>query len=56
MANNAEDHGRIRRPGEEDRGWSSIGQILGGRTTERSGNAMCGLYHAHGDEGRGFLG
>jgi hypothetical protein len=23
---------------------------------ERSGDAICGLYHAHGDDERGFLG
>jgi hypothetical protein len=29
------------------------GQVLGGRMIERSGDAMCGLHHAHGDEERG---
>jgi hypothetical protein len=24
--------------------------VLGGRTIGRSGEAVCGLYHAHGDE------
>jgi hypothetical protein len=32
------------------------GQILGGRAIERSGDAVCGLHHARGDEERGFLG
>ena len=32
------------------------GRVLGGQTIERSGGAVCGLYHAHGDEERGFLG
>jgi hypothetical protein len=31
-------------------------QVLGGRVIERSGGAVCGLYHARGDEKRGFLG
>jgi hypothetical protein len=32
-----DDRGSNRRPGVEDRGWSSTRQILGGRTIERSG-------------------
>jgi hypothetical protein len=35
-----EDHGRKRRLGAEDQGWLSTGRILGGRTIERSGDAM----------------
>jgi hypothetical protein len=31
------------------------GQVLGGRTIERSGDTVCGLHHARGDEGREFL-
>jgi hypothetical protein len=31
------------------------GQVLGGRTIERSGGAVCGLHRAHEDEKRGFL-
>jgi hypothetical protein len=31
-------------------------RLLGGRVIERSGDAMCGLYRAHGDEEREFLG
>jgi hypothetical protein len=30
--------------------------VLGVRTIERSGDAMCGLHHTQGDEERGFLG
>jgi hypothetical protein len=37
-------------------GDSRTGRVLGGRATERSGGAMCGLHHARGDEKRGFLG
>jgi hypothetical protein len=32
------------------------GRVLGGRAIERSGGAVCGLHHAHGDEKHGFLG
>jgi hypothetical protein len=33
-----------------------IGRVLNGRTIRRLGDAVCGLYHAHEDEMRGFLG
>jgi hypothetical protein len=57
MVGSDEDCDRSMRPGAEDYGWSSIDQVLGGRTVERSGDAMCGLHHAQGgDEERGFLG
>jgi hypothetical protein len=36
MAGSDEDHGKIRRPGVEDRGWSSTGRILGGQMIETS--------------------
>ncbi len=55
MAGSVDDHGRSRRPGAEDWGWSSTGRVLGGRAIEWSGGAMCGLHHARGDEERGFL-
>jgi hypothetical protein len=32
------------------------GRILGGRMIERSGDAVCSLHHARGDEERKFLG
>jgi hypothetical protein len=32
------------------------GQLLGDQIIGRSGNTMCGLYRAHGDEKRQFLG
>jgi hypothetical protein len=32
------------------------GQVIGGRTIERSGSAVCDLHRAHGDEERMFLG
>jgi hypothetical protein len=32
------------------------GRVFGGRAVERSGDAVCGLHRAHGDEERGFLG
>jgi hypothetical protein len=56
MAGSDKDHGRSRRLGAEDRGWSSTCHVLGGWMIGRSGDAVCGLYHAHGDEERGFLG
>jgi hypothetical protein len=31
-------------------------QILGGRTIERSGDVVCDLHRARGDEKHGFLG
>jgi hypothetical protein len=32
------------------------GQVLSGRTIEMSGDAVCDLHHARGDEERWFLG
>jgi hypothetical protein len=32
------------------------GRILGGRTIERSGDAVCSLHGARGDDESGFLG
>jgi hypothetical protein len=55
MARSDEDHGKSWRPGAEDRGWSSIGRVLSGQTIKRSGDAMCGLHHAQGDEECMFL-
>jgi hypothetical protein len=37
-------------------GDGSTGRVLGGRTIERSGGAVCVMHHARGDEERGFLG
>jgi hypothetical protein len=56
MVGNDEDHGRSRRPGAEDRGWSSTGRVLDGRTIEMSGDAVCSLHRACGDKERRFLG
>jgi hypothetical protein len=55
MVGSDKDHGRSRRPSAEDCGWSNTSWILSGRTIERSGDTVCGLYHAKGDE-HGFLG
>jgi hypothetical protein len=55
MAGSVDDHGRSWRPGAEDWGWSSTGQVLGGRTIERSGYIVCGLHCAQGDVEREFL-
>jgi hypothetical protein len=56
MVGGNENRGRSRRPGTEDRGWSSTGWVLGGRRVERSGDAVCSLHRAQGDEERMFLG
>jgi hypothetical protein len=56
MAGSNEDRGKSRRLGAEGWGWSSTGGVLGGRMIKRSDDAMCGLYHAQGDEEREFLG
>jgi hypothetical protein len=56
MVGNDEDCGKSRRPGAEDWEWSSTGRVLCGWTIEMSGDAVCGLYHARGDEECGFLG
>jgi hypothetical protein len=55
MAGSDEDCGRSRRPGAEDRGWSSTGQVVGGRTIEMLGDVVWGLYRAQGDEEHRFL-
>jgi hypothetical protein len=51
-----EDRDRSRRPDAEDQGWSNTGRVLSGRTIGRSGDIMCGMYRAQGDEERRFLG
>jgi hypothetical protein len=56
MTGNDNDLGRSRRPGAEDHGWSSTGRVLGGRMIRRSGDTVCDLHSAHGDEEHGFLG
>jgi hypothetical protein len=56
MAGSIEDHDKSRRPGTEDRGWSSTGRVLNGPTIERSGDAVWGLHRARGDEERMFFG
>jgi hypothetical protein len=56
MAVSDKNQDRCRRLGAEDRGWSSTYQVLGGRTIERSGDSVCGLYRTQGDEECGFLG
>jgi hypothetical protein len=56
MAGSDEDHGRSRRPGANDLGWSSTGQVPSGQTIGRSGDVVCGLHRTHRDEERGFLG
>jgi hypothetical protein len=50
MTSSDDDLDRSRRLGAEDRRWSNTGQILDDRTIERSGDAVCDLHRAHGDE------
>jgi hypothetical protein len=56
MAGSDEDCGRNMRLDAEDQGWSSTGWVLGGRVIRRSGDVVCSLHHARGDEEREFLG
>jgi hypothetical protein len=56
MAGSDEYCGRSRRPTVEDWVWSSMGRVLSGRTIKRSGDVVCGLHSAQGDEERMFLG
>jgi hypothetical protein len=55
MAVSNEDHGRSRRPGAEDQD-GRTSRVLGSRMIERSGDTVCGMHHARGDDERGFLG
>jgi hypothetical protein len=55
MTGSDEDRGRSRRPGAEDRGWSRIGRVLGDRTIGRSGDVVCDLHRACGNEEYEFL-
>jgi hypothetical protein len=59
MTGSDEDLRRGRRPSAEDRGRSSKGRVLDCWTIGGgggSGNALCGLHHARGDEKHEFLG
>jgi hypothetical protein len=56
MVGGDEDFGRSRRPGAEDRGWSRTGQVFSGQMIKRSGDTVCGLHNAQGDEKRELLG
>jgi hypothetical protein len=55
MTDNDEDRGRVghlmQRTGD-----GCTGQVLHGRMIKRSGDAVCGLYRAQGDDEREFLG
>jgi hypothetical protein len=55
MSGSDKDRDRRRRLDAEDRGWSSTDRVLDGRTIERSGDVVCGLHCAQGDEEREFL-
>jgi hypothetical protein len=55
MAGNDEDLDRSRIPAAEDQRWSSTGRVLTDRMIRRSGDTVCGLDCAQGDEEREFL-
>jgi hypothetical protein len=55
MADGDEYHCRNRRPGAENRGWYSTDRVLGGRMIESSGDTVCGMHRARGDEELEFL-
>jgi hypothetical protein len=50
MEGSDEDCGRSRKPDAEDRGWSSTGRVLGGRTIVSLGDAVCGMHRVQGDK------
>jgi hypothetical protein len=50
MVGSDDDLGKSRRLGAEDWGGSSTCRVLDGWMIGRSGNIVCGLHHAHGDE------
>jgi hypothetical protein len=55
MAGSDEDHGRSRRPGVEDWGWSCTDRVLSGRTIERS-VTLCSVCTIHEEmRSMGFL-
>jgi hypothetical protein len=55
MTGNDDNLDRSRRPGAEDRGWSTTGWILDAWTIERSGDTVCGMHRTYKDEEREFL-
>jgi hypothetical protein len=55
MTGSDKDLGRSKRPGADNQRWLSTDRILGGRTIERSGDTVCDLYRAQGDEEREFI-
>jgi hypothetical protein len=55
MSGSDKDRDRRRRLGAEDRGWSSTDRVLDGWAIERSGDVVCGLHCAQGDEECRFL-
>jgi hypothetical protein len=50
-----EDRDRSRKLDAEDRGLSSTGWVLDGQMIERSGDAVCVVHRAQGDEECEFL-
>jgi hypothetical protein len=56
MVGSDKDRGKSMRPDAEDRGWSTTDRVLDGQTIERSGDTVCSLHRACGDEERRFVG
>jgi hypothetical protein len=56
MTGSHKDRGRSRRLGAEDQGWSNTCWVLGGQMIDRSGDTVCDLHCAQGDEEHRFLG
>jgi hypothetical protein len=55
MMVNDENHRRSRRPGAEDREWSSMSLVLSSQTIKKSDDIVCGLQHAREDKEHGFF-
>jgi hypothetical protein len=56
MAGRDEDCSRSRRHSVDDQGWSSTDRVLDGWMIKRSGDIVCDLYRAQGDEDSVLLG
>jgi hypothetical protein len=55
-ASNDENRDRSKRSRVEGQGWSSTDRIPSGRAIERSGDTVCDLHRAQGDEEHKFFG
>jgi hypothetical protein len=55
-ASSDENRDRSKRSSAEGQGWSSINRILSGWAIKRSGDVVCDLHRAQGDDERRFFG